>query len=246
MTTADAAAQTCAGLAAAETAAAVAAPSPLARTPAALPAILPAVLRVALLGAESTGKSTLAEALAARHGSAWVPEYLREFVAHHGRVPLEHEQWPIARCQQQREEQAARALAARTDVPGGTASAWLFCDTTPLMTALYSAHYFQRVDAPLAALASTHSYALTIVTPPDTPWVADGLQRESDDVRQMMHRRLLAMLAQRGICYTLASGPLPQRLATVAQALALVLARECGSRQAHSDASSPGCHGAHG
>ena len=39
-----------------------------------------ALLRVAILGAESSGKSTLAAALAERLGTVWVPEYLREFV----------------------------------------------------------------------------------------------------------------------------------------------------------------------
>ena len=41
--------------------------------------------RIAILGAESTGKSTLAETLARRHGTLWVPEYLREFVDTMGR-----------------------------------------------------------------------------------------------------------------------------------------------------------------
>jgi nicotinamide riboside kinase len=42
--------------------------------------------RVAILGAESTGKSTLAEALAMYYDTVWVPEYLREFVEVQGRV----------------------------------------------------------------------------------------------------------------------------------------------------------------
>ncbi len=36
-------------------------------------------LRVCLLGAESTGKSTLAEALAAAYETLWVPEYGRVY-----------------------------------------------------------------------------------------------------------------------------------------------------------------------
>ncbi|MGZ8295302.1 MAG: AAA family ATPase, partial [Telluria sp.] len=38
------------------------------------------VLRVAIVGAESSGKSTLADAMATHYGTLWVPEYLREFV----------------------------------------------------------------------------------------------------------------------------------------------------------------------
>ena len=162
------------------------------------------LLRVAILGAESSGKSTLAEALAARYGTVWVPEYLREFVDTRGRVPFESDQYPIARTQLERED-AAAARATR----------FLFCDTTPLMTALYSRQYWGRVDPQLARLDSRHDYALTLVTAPDSPWEPDGLQRESEEVRQQVHRMLLDTLAARAIPYILLEGELAQRMRQV-------------------------------
>ena len=163
-----------------------------------------AVVRVAILGAESSGKSTLSEALARRHDTVWVPEYLREFVDTLQRVPHEDDQYPIALTQRARED--AAALEAK---------GLLFCDTTPLMTALYSRVYWGRVDAQLARLDARHDYAFTFVTAPDTPWEPDGLQRESEAVRQDVHRMLLATLAARAIDYTLLAGDLPQRLRQV-------------------------------
>ena len=160
-----------------------------------------AVTRVAILGAESSGKSTLAAALARHYDTVWVPEYLREFVETAGRVPVEGEQYPIARTQMERENAAA-----------SDASRFLFCDTTPMMTALYSRWYWGRVDAQLAALDQRHDYAYTLVTAPDSPWVADGLQRESESVRQAVHEQVLELLAERGISYLLVSGNLPQRM----------------------------------
>lgn len=160
--------------------------------------------RIAILGAESSGKSTLAEALARRYGTLWVPEYLREFVDTLGRVPHEEDQYGIALTQRARED-AASARAER----------FLFCDTTPLMTALYSRVYWGRVDAQLTALDTRHDYAWTFVTAPDTPWEPDGLQRESEEVRQMVHRMLLETLAARGIAYTLLEGDLPHRMRQV-------------------------------
>ncbi len=167
------------------------------------------VLRIAVLGAESSGKSTLCEALAQRYGSVWVPEYLREFVDTMGRVPFEADQFGIARTQRERED-AAAARARR----------YLFCDTTPLMTALYSRVYWGRVDDYLAALARSHDYALTLVTATDTPWTPDGLQRESEEVREMVHRMVLAELNERGIPFVLVEGDLPQRVRQVEEALA--------------------------
>ncbi len=159
------------------------------------------VQRVAILGAESSGKSTLAAALAEKYGTLWVPEYLREFVDASGRVPTEGDQFPIALTQMEREDAAARQ-----------ASHFLFCDTTPLMTAIYSRWYWGRVDAQLAKLESRHDYAFTLVTAPDSPWEADGLQRESEQVRQDIHEQVLGMLHDRGIAYLLVGGSLEQRV----------------------------------
>jgi NadR type nicotinamide-nucleotide adenylyltransferase len=166
--------------------------------------------RIAILGAESTGKSTLAAALARRHGTLWVPEYLREFVETEQRVPFEDDQPAIARTQLAREE----ATAAHPD-----ARRFLFCDTTPLMTAVYSRIYWGRVPPALLALEAAHDYALTVVAAPDLPWVPDGLQRESEEVRMRVHAQLLAVLGERGVPYVLVEGELAQRVGRVEELL---------------------------
>lgn len=168
-------------------------------------------LRVAILGAESSGKSTLAAALATHYGTVWVPEYLREFVEMSGRVPAEGDQFSIARTQMERENAAA-----------GSATRFLFCDTTPMMTALYSRWYWGRVDAQLALLERRHDYAFTLVTAPDSPWEADGLQRESEEVRQTIHEQVLRMLDEREIPYLLVTGSLPQRMLQAARYINIV------------------------
>ncbi|MES2129879.1 MAG: ATP-binding protein [Pseudomonadota bacterium] len=160
--------------------------------------------RIAILGAESSGKSTLAAALAERFDTAWVPEYLREFVDTCARVPFEDDQREIARIQLEREQEAAAG-----------ANAYLFCDTTPLMTALYSQFYWHRIDPEVARLAKPHAYALTLVAAPESPWEQDGLQRESEAVRQHIHEQLLAELARRGIGYHLLTGSLAERISQV-------------------------------
>ena len=64
-----------------------------------------------------------------------------------------------------------------------------------------------------------HRYDYTIVTEPNTPWVADGLQRESDAVRQAVHTLLLETLAAEGISFLLVSGEVEQRVQQVAEYL---------------------------
>lgn len=164
--------------------------------------------RVAILGTASSGKSTLAAALATRYQTVWVREYLREFVDVQGRVPVAADQFPIASMQVARED-AALAGARR----------YLFCDTTPLMTAIYSRHYFHGIDAQLAALVARHRYDFTLVCAPDIPWVADGLQRESEDVSRIVNAMLFEELEARAIPYLLVSGSLDARLAQVEELL---------------------------
>lgn len=168
--------------------------------------------RIAILGAESTGKSQLAQALAQRYETFWVPEYLREFVETEQRVPRADEQILIANTQLQREND----LAER-------AKDWLFCDTTPLMTALYSRHYFNQVDAALAQLEQAHAYDFTLVAAPDFPWTPDGLQRESAQVRERVHQQLLDILEDREIPFLLVEGSLSQRLEQVEFALSFLM-----------------------
>ena len=166
--------------------------------------IVSSVNRVAILGAESSGKSILAEALAARFDTVWVPEYLREFVDTHQRVPREEEQILIARTQLQRESEYAQR-----------AKTWLFCDTSPLMTAIYSRHYFKHADPALEALEQSHVYDFTLVTAPDFPWSSDGLQRESAAVRQLIHEELLRILDEREMPFLLVEGDLAERVEQV-------------------------------
>lgn len=187
------------------------------------------ILRIAILGAEATGKSTLAAALAAHYHTLWVPEYLREFVEITQRPPVAAEQLLIATTQLQREAESAKRVlenAAQGMEQGMVqTSSLLFCDTTPLMTAIYSEHYFVEADSALAKLAAAHDYAATIVTAPSMPWVADGMQRDSDAVRQKVHQTLLHKLQQAGIQYQLVDGSLQQRVLQSVEYLGAVLAQ---------------------
>ena len=83
------------------------------------------------------------------------------------------------------------------------------------MTAVYSRHYFQGIDAELALLADRHQrdYAVTLVTASDIPWEADGLQRESEQVSVTINAMLMEELAKRAIPYLLLTGTLAERLA---------------------------------
>ncbi len=177
----------------------------------------PAPQLLALMGAECTGKTTLARALAEQLGGLWVPERLRDFCAEHGRVPQPHEQRRILLAQLRTQRQAltqARHLGIR----------WVLCDTTALQTACYSEHYFGQTGLYRRAHALHTRYTLTLLLAPDLPWQADGVQRDGEAAQQAVHRLLERALAQGGHRSKTISGQGTQRLAAALAALAHPLA----------------------
>jgi nicotinamide riboside kinase len=157
------------------------------------------VLKIALLGAESTGKTQLAQALAdslrARgHNVALVPEWLRTWCDQAGRTPRADEQLAIARTQ----------AAHIAQVPAATE--YLLADTTPLMTAVYSDLLFGDDTLYPLAWELQRGFDMTLVTGLDLPWVADGLQRDGQHMREPVDTRLRAALAGGGIAYQVVYG----------------------------------------
>ena len=172
---------------------------------------------IALLGAESTGKTTLAsamvEALRAEGRSVvGVAEYLREFCDAQRRTPRHDEQAHIADTQTQRIAQSQRQF----DV--------VVADTTALMIAVYSDKVFGDTSLYAAALAAHRVVDLTLVTALDLPWQADGLQRDGPQVREPVDALLRAALALGGIGYSVVSGSGSARLAAALTAVRHALA----------------------
>lgn len=131
---------------------------------------------ICLIGAESTGKTTLAQSLAAHFSCSWVPECLREFCDSFGRTPTRGEQSLILETQVIHE--SAALVSARLANAG-----YVFCDTGPLLTAVYSKFVFSdRSLFPRARELQTR-YALTLVLEPDITWVADA-QRDGAHVQK--------------------------------------------------------------
>ena len=161
--------------------------------------IRPRAFVIALLGAESTGKTTLAGALQVALSTAScriavVGEYLREFCNAHGRTPRIDEQPHIAAKQTRRIE----AACAIHDI--------VIADTTALMIAVYSHHVFG--DTRLYADAQTaHARCdLTLLTALDIAWQADGLQRDGPQVREPVDALVRAALGRAGSSYSVVAG----------------------------------------
>lgn len=164
------------------------------------------VKRVCFLGGESSGKSSLAAAMAERCSTEFVAEYGRElWEKKRGALVLE-DFVHIASTQAEREDEAAK-----------TADGFLFCDTSPLTTLFYSQEMFGRADEELKTLAD-RTYDLTVLCSPDFPFVQDGTRRDAS-FRARQHEWYLQQLNARGTPFLLACGPLSSRIEQVCEFL---------------------------
>lgn len=150
--------------------------------------------RVLLLGGESSGKSTLAAALANDFATTWVAEYGRELWEAQGGALQEPDMLRIAQEQVRRENAAWQQAQARAYLATRTGGypPLVFCDTSPLTTAYYSHWMFQRVAPQLAALTQ-RPYDAIILCLPDFAFVQDGT-RCSSKFRDAQHAWYQAQL----------------------------------------------------
>ena len=174
---------------------------------------------ICLLGAESTGKSTLARQLAEHFACPWVPEYLRAFCQQHGRTPQRDEQSLILETQHVHELAAAAGLTAATSGSGGTGGRFILCDTAPLTTAIYSDYVFADRSLYDRARALHVRYALTLLCTPDLGWVADGLMRDGPEAQTTVHGMMERELTTLGVPFARVSGAGDSRFAAAKQLL---------------------------
>ena len=114
------------------------------------------MIRICFHGAESTGKSVLADRL----GYPWVPEYGRAYCEERGIDLTMADLLAIAEGQD-----AAMRKAAQANPP------LLILDTDPLMTAAWAHMLFGEAPEVLLAYEKAEYYLLF---EPDVPWIADG------------------------------------------------------------------------
>lgn len=161
------------------------------------------IARIAVVGGESTGKSTLVAALGARYDEPCVAEYGRTlWEERHGE--LEYDDLRAIGVRHVADEEAALVRAERC----------VLVDTTPLTTLWYSIDGYGKADPELVSL-SWRRYDLTLLCAPDFAFVQDG-SRSSEDFRIRHDRWIRAVLRARGVNYVDVRGSITTRVKQVA------------------------------
>lgn len=162
--------------------------------------------RVVVIGAESTGKSTLVRAIAQARDLPRTDEYVRHYAAALDRPIAQRDLDPIARGQLHEEDRHGDASV-------------VVHDTNVLSTLIYAHHYFGVTQAWLEDTFARRDYAVYLLCQPDIPWVADPGQRESPAARETLHAIFEAELRRRELPTVPIGGDRDTRLATALAAL---------------------------
>lgn len=160
-------------------------------------------LRIVIVGAESTGTTTLARDLADALNAPWVPEigrYYTESILTTDKAWCDDDFYRIGKLQQTYEAEMAKRS-------NGT----VVCDTNAVATELWQRRYMGRTTKAMHAIAAQDKADLYIVTGDEIPFVQDGI-RDGEHIRHRMHRWFITHIKKTGIPYLIVSGTPEQRL----------------------------------
>jgi HTH-type transcriptional repressor of NAD biosynthesis genes len=167
---------------------------------------------VCFYGPESTGKTAMAQKMAQRFSTVWVPEVAREMIS--SNTFNREDIIAIGR------EQTARVFALARQ-----ANRILFCDTDVITTQIYSRHYLGVVPPVLYEFEKMVQYDQYFLFDIDVPWVGDGLRDLGDQKkREEMAALFKSELNRRNLAYTLVQGNWAEREAIVLKGIEKLMA----------------------
>lgn len=161
-------------------------------------------MHIVITGAESTGKSTLAAALALHFKAPYSKEFVRNFVDQSQRSPEPRDLETIVAGQIALEDASKSAASGKM----------VFHDTNLLSTIIYAKHYFSGKLDWLADQFYERHYDFYLLCMPDFPWIPDPGQRESPQARKDLHKKFLQHLESMHLPYACISGSQAVRLET--------------------------------
>ena len=161
--------------------------------------------RIVVLGAESTGTTTLAKDLASHYHTTWVPEY--------GRIYYEGRQTAINLKQWSSDEflHIAATQNSLEDALVRKSNQYLICDTDAFATRLWHDRYMGFFLKGLDNIVNTQNKSLYILTGDEIPFVQDGT-RDGEHIRHQMHLKFISELESHRLKYILVTGDRQSRL----------------------------------
>lgn len=144
------------------------------------------MIKIAIVGPESTGKSDLTKALAARLNCKHTVEIAREYLTARNGKYTEEDLSEMARLQCEAED-------AIND------TSILICDTTTLIIKIWSDVKYGRCSKEITDLYMSRKYDFTLLTDIDLPWSDDPLREHPslEDRKMLMDLYKVELTAHR-------------------------------------------------
>lgn len=158
------------------------------------------IIRIALLGPESTAKSTLTEQLAAHYNTTCVKECARAYLQTIHRHYVMDDILKIAELQL--EEEAIQSEMA---------NAKIFIDTELINLKVWSLDVYKTCPQYITDSIQTHPYHFYLLTYPDLPWEPDPL-RENPGRREFFFNWYEKELKELNANYAIIKGSGKERL----------------------------------
>ena len=168
--------------------------------------------RVCVAGAESTGTTTLAKALAEYYKTVWVPEYGRIYSEGRLNASLERK-W-------QTDEfiKIARGQNILEDSLAEYSNGLVICDTDAFATGIWHERYVGFRSPEVEEIGRSREHNLYIITEDDIPFTQDGT-RDGEHIRHWMHKRFIERLTEDNKKYILVGGDHDNRLRLAIKAI---------------------------
>lgn len=163
---------------------------------------------VALVGPESTGKTTLSEQLAAHFNGSFVPEFAREFLEERNGKYSQADLPTIAKGQLNLENHAINKGVKP-----------VFCDTDVVVVMVWHEFKYGEQSAELEALFKRQPQRKYLLTYPDLPWQVDPLRENQKDLNAIF-ALYVSTLNRLGVDYSVIKGTGSSRLENAIAALA--------------------------
>ncbi len=159
--------------------------------------------KIVVTGAECSGKTSLAQALAVHFDAPWVPEMAREYLEGLERSYRESDLRAIGELQLRTEEEEQRASRLGADL--------LICDTDLITIRIWGDEKYGRSDPWIVQQTEERPYELWLLCSPDIPWEFDP-QRENPHDRDRLFAVYEKTLKSLGKPYRIISGEREERM----------------------------------
>ena len=138
------------------------------------------LIKVAVIGPESTGKSTLCELLAQHYNTLWCPEFAREFLLIHGMDYTYDDLLYIAKGQLALEDEYTQSMVNSPQSTVNSGSQLLFIDTDMYVMKVWCEFVFGKCHRWVLDQIIERKYDLYLLCNTDLPWVKDELREYPD------------------------------------------------------------------